>query len=130
MAVENAPLAAMRPSKPPSGRGIVAGVRHGIYKVRSRLGMRGLAILAAVPIAAGMALNWSWLVAVGVAPLILTALPCVVMCAIGICMMPKGKQSCGKEPAVDLVSREKPAARALATGPDSEIGTKGSAISR
>ena len=44
-------------------------------------------------IAAGVALNWSWLVAIGVAPLLLTALPCMVMCAVGVCMMPKTEKS-------------------------------------
>ena len=32
------------------------------------------------------AFNWSWLAAAGIAPLLLTALPCVAMCALGLCM--------------------------------------------
>jgi hypothetical protein len=42
-------------------------------------------VLAAVALVAGAALNWSWLVAVGVAPLLLAVLPCVAMCALGLC---------------------------------------------
>jgi hypothetical protein len=51
--------------------------------VRSR---RGLIVLAALLASVGLAFNWSWLVAVGAAPLILSVLPCVVMCALGLCM--------------------------------------------
>ena len=32
------------------------------------------------------ALNWSWLVAMGIAPLLVTVLPCAVMCGLGLCM--------------------------------------------
>jgi len=46
-------------------------------------------VLAIAGIAGGLALNWSWLVAVGVAPLLLTLLPCAVMCVLGICMRKK-----------------------------------------
>ena len=51
--------------------------------VRSR---RGLIVLAALLASVGLAFNWSWLVAIGAAPLILSVLPCVVMCALGLCM--------------------------------------------
>jgi hypothetical protein len=54
-----------------------------------RLGTRGLILLAIVVIAAGLALNWSWLVAIGLAPLIFGVLPCAAMCALGLCMMSK-----------------------------------------
>ena len=57
-----------------------------------RIGRRGLIVLGVVAIAAGLALSWSWLIAIGLAPLLLTALPCAVMCAVGICMMPKNKK--------------------------------------
>jgi hypothetical protein len=71
--------------------------RYGLDRLRSRLGARGLAILAAAALAAGLALNWGWLVAIGAAPLLLTALPCVAMCALGLCMMPKGAKSDGNQ---------------------------------
>lgn len=47
---------------------------------------RGLLILAATAVVGGLAFNWSWLVAAGIAPLLLSALPCVAMCALGLCM--------------------------------------------
>jgi hypothetical protein len=42
-------------------------------------------LLGGVALIAGATLNWSWLVAVGVAPLLLAVLPCVAMCALGLC---------------------------------------------
>jgi len=44
-----------------------------------------LAAGAAVAVA-GLAFNWSWLVAAGIAPVLLSLLPCVAMCALGLCM--------------------------------------------
>jgi 4-hydroxybenzoate polyprenyltransferase len=83
------------------GRDILAASKYGIHRLRTRLGTRGLVILGAAVIVAGLALNWSWLVAIGVAPLLLTALPCAVMCALGVCMMPKGGKSPENQAAPD-----------------------------
>ena len=61
--------------------------RDVLYALRYYLGgRRGYLILATVLIAGGLAFNWSWLAAAGIAPLLLTALPCVAMCALGLCM--------------------------------------------
>ncbi len=51
----------------PAGRGWIPSKRQALI---------GLAVAA---VSSGAALNWSWLVAVGLAPLILSVLPCVVM---------------------------------------------------
>ena len=48
--------------------------------------------LAAVAI--GLAFKWEWLTAVGAAPIILSALPCLVMCALGLCMRGGNGRSC------------------------------------
>lgn len=56
-------------------------------------------ITATLALAAGAALNWSWLVAIGVAPLLVAALPCVAMCALGLCMSRMMGRSCSKETA-------------------------------
>lgn len=64
------------------------------------LGRRRTLILLAVAILGlGTALNWSWLAAVGVAPLILAVAPCAAMCALGLCMKPGGKSCSSKTPA-------------------------------
>lgn len=57
-----------------------------ISRIRGRLGRRGTLVLAAVAVlAAAAALNWSWLVAVGVVPLLLSLAPCAAMCALSLC---------------------------------------------
>jgi hypothetical protein len=61
------------------------------YWLRGRNGVIALIGLALV---VGVALNWSWLVAAGVAPLLLTVLPCVVMCGLGLCMNRMTGSSC------------------------------------
>jgi hypothetical protein len=43
-------------------------------------------ILILAFMAIGMYFNWGWFVAAGVAPIILTLLPCAAMCAMGMCM--------------------------------------------
>ncbi|CAN7418428.1 hypothetical protein [Mesorhizobium sp. LjRoot246] len=70
------------------GRDILHAVRYHLS------GPRGLVIAGAVVIVAGLAFNWSWLVAVGVAPLLLSVLPCVAMCALGLCMNRMTGRSC------------------------------------
>ncbi|MGH6885372.1 MAG: hypothetical protein ACREGK_04790 [Geminicoccales bacterium] len=61
-------------------------------------GRRGLMVLAGLVAVAGIAFNWSWLMAVGIAPLLLSALPCVAMCAIGLCASKMAGRSCSVEP--------------------------------
>lgn len=66
-----------------------------LYATRYYLGgRRGLLILAAVTVITGLALNWSWLVAAGIAPILLGVLPCLAMCALGLCMHRAGGKSC------------------------------------
>ena len=57
-------------------------------------GRRGLIVLAIGIAVAGMAMNWGWLVEVGIAPILLAALPCAAMCALGLCMNKGGGESC------------------------------------
>jgi hypothetical protein len=58
------------------------------HAIRRHLGNRRFLLAAAiVALIAGAALNWGWLVALGVAPVLLSLLPCLVMCGLGIgCM--------------------------------------------
>ena len=60
-------------------------------------GRRGLLILAGVALLAGLTLNWSWLMAAGIAPILLSVLPCAAMCALGICMNKMSGKSCATE---------------------------------
>lgn len=65
-------------------------------------GRRGLFIAAFAVIAAGMALNWSRLAAVGAAPIILAFAPCAVMCGLGLCMKGGSGKSCSSGPAAKV----------------------------
>ncbi|MGH7909337.1 MAG: hypothetical protein ACRENW_05750 [Thermodesulfobacteriota bacterium] len=49
-------------------------------------GRRGLILLTVTALGLGLVLNWSWLVAIGIAPLLLALAPCAAMCALGLCM--------------------------------------------
>lgn len=68
-------------------------------------GWRGIIVLASVAIVAGLAFNWSWLVAAGILPVLLTALPCVAMCALGLCMHRIGGRSCSTDTSATPTSR-------------------------
>lgn len=58
-----------------------------LYAVRYYMGRRRVLVPAAIAIVGGgVLLNWSWLVAIGMAPLLLAILPCAAMCALGLCM--------------------------------------------
>ncbi len=72
-------------------RDIVSAVRYYLG------GRRGLLVLAGSILVAGLALNWGWLVAAGIAPLLVAALPCVAMCALGLCMNRTKGNSCSTE---------------------------------
>lgn len=53
--------------------------------------------LAVALLGAGLALNWNWLVAAGVAPLLVALAPCAAMCALGLCMRKGQGESCSKK---------------------------------
>src|SRR3546814_12400955 len=78
-----------------------------LYAARYYLGGRkALIALAGLIVVAGGALNWSWLVAVGVAPLLLSVLPCAAMCALGLCMNRMAGKSCSTgKVAADEIGR-------------------------
>lgn len=61
-------------------------------------GRKGLIALITLAVVAGAVLNWGWLVALGIAPLILALLPCAAMCALGLCMSKMmGNSSCASQ---------------------------------
>jgi hypothetical protein len=52
----------------------------------SRSALAAVSILVAVGVAIAAAANWSWLVATGIASVLFSVLPCLVMCGLGLCM--------------------------------------------
>lgn len=61
--------------------------------LRMPLGRRGWLLLALALVFGGLALNWGWLTAIGVAPLLLSLAPCALMCVFGFCMLGGGAAS-------------------------------------
>ncbi len=53
-----------------------------------------LGVIAVAVVGAGIALNWSWLAAAGIAPILLALAPCAAMCALGRCMKGSDGKSC------------------------------------
>ena len=63
-----------------------------LYAARYYFGSRTrLIVVAAAALGLGAYFNWGWLVAAGIAPLLLTVLPCAAMCAVGLCMGGRSK---------------------------------------
>jgi hypothetical protein len=81
-------------SETPLGQDLLYALRYYLGGRRAWLAIAALAGLG------GLVLNWSWLVAVGVAPLLLAILPCAAMCALGLCMNRMTGGSCGSEEAI------------------------------
>jgi len=71
-----------------------------------------LLVFAAVAVAAGAAFNWSWLLAAGAAPLLLSVLPCLAMCALHLCANKSAGGSCADRGAATS-SHQLHAARSL-----------------
>ena len=62
--------------------------RDWLHFARYYLGHRWvLLVLGGGVLVIGAAFNWSWLVAAGVAPILITLAPCAIMCALGLCSM-------------------------------------------
>ena len=73
-------------------RVITSAIRSPIFLVAS----------GALIIGAGLYLNWPAVVTLGLAPLILTFAPCVLMCALGLCALSGSKTKAdGKPPTQD-----------------------------
>jgi hypothetical protein len=86
-------------------------LRYWAHAAWTRIGRRRALILLGITLAgAGIAFNWSWLAAIGVAPIILSLAPCAAMCALGLCMNKMaGSKSCSTGQQADQGSRETPA---------------------
>ena len=83
---------------------------------------RGLLLVAFATIGGGVAANWGWMIAIGAAPIILAALPCAAMCAVGACMpMMMGRPKTKAPLVIDVTvnqNNSRPAAPQLSAPPD------------
>ena len=78
---------------PSSATRVASATLHALLGSRRRQLLFGATLLAL-----GLAFKWNWLAAIGVAPVILSLLPCAVMCAFGLCMMKMGSPAPGSPP--------------------------------
>jgi hypothetical protein len=53
----------------------------------------------------GLVGGWNWLTAVGIAPIIVSVAPCLVMCALRMCMMGRGRKAPSNDLAPEPVER-------------------------
>ena len=60
---------------------------------------RVLAFSGLAAAGAGLALGWDWFTAIGIAPLLVATAPCLIMCALGLCMMGRGNKSATEQAA-------------------------------
>ena len=67
----------------------VMSLAHGwLHAARYYLGNRWVLLaLGALVLVIGAYLNWGWLVAAGIAPILIAVAPCAIMCALGLCAM-------------------------------------------
>ncbi len=81
---------------------------------------RNLLIGAALAGGTGaLVLGWDWLVAAGLASIILAVAPCLVMCALGLCMQRMGKSE--QTSAVTPPPTPGPDAQVIKAEPASEL---------
>jgi hypothetical protein len=81
--------------------------REGLHIARYYLGNRWVLVArGGVVLVAGIGLNWGWLVAAGVAPILLSTLPCLIMCGLGLCMLCRSgeKQTAASRDAADAAT--------------------------
>ena len=79
-----------------------------LYAARYYLGNRWILMaVAGLAVALGLSFGgWGWLVAAGLAPILLATLPCLIMCGFGVCMMCRSgeKKSALPRDAVDAAT--------------------------
>ena len=75
------------PSPDVLGRNLLArGRSTSVLSGRGRWSLSG-----AVTLVAAAALNWNWLAAAGIVPIVLDVFPCAVMCALHLCAHKNGE---------------------------------------
>ena len=69
-------------AQPSLGRDVLRAAQYYLGNRWVLLGLGSIAVIAGLSFG-----GWGWLVAAGLAPVILSTLPCLVMCGFGVCMM-------------------------------------------
>src|SRR6266436_2154126 len=69
------------PTRPSLAQDVLHAARYHLGNRWVLLGLGSLAVIAGLFFG-----GWAWLVAAGLAPVILSMLPCLVMCGLGVCI--------------------------------------------
>lgn len=69
-------------------------------------GRRRWWVIALLIVVAAIAFGWPWLAPLGALPLLVSILPCLSMCALGLCMHRMNGSSCQKTGAQAQMPRE------------------------
>jgi hypothetical protein len=62
---------------------------------------------AATVMGGGMALNWGWLTAIGLAPVLVSLAPCAAMCGLGLCMKGGSGSKCNDAGTANAIQPER-----------------------
>lgn len=83
-----------------------------LYAARYYLGNRWVLVaLGSFAAATGLYFGgWGWLVAAGLAPIVLSTLPCLVMCVFGVCAMCRSNKTQAATPALVAEPTQPPTA--------------------
>jgi hypothetical protein len=81
--------------------------RDALSTARPYLANRWTLLALGSGLAVGLGLyfgGWGWLVAIGAAPIILSTLPCLIMCGLGVCFMCRSSNKESASPSVDATT--------------------------
>jgi hypothetical protein len=81
--------------------------RDALSAARSYLANRWTLLALGSGLPVGLSLyfgGWGWLVAIGAAPIILSASPCLIMCGLGLCFMCRSSNKESASPSVDTTT--------------------------
>jgi hypothetical protein len=83
-------------------------------------------LIGAIAVGGGGALffGWDWLVAAGLATIIVGVLPCLAMCALGLCMSRMGKKDSAAGTTTSAPPKEAEVEAATANDADSQAGKR------
>jgi hypothetical protein len=95
------------PATPSLARDALSAARYYIG------GRTALIVVTAAALGLGAYFNWGWLVAAGIAPLIIGVLPCAAMCALGLCMSCRSRSPAVEKPPAENFETNPGAARPL-----------------
>jgi hypothetical protein len=91
-------------AEPSLGRDALSIARYYLANRWALLALGALAVVLGLTFG-----GWGWLVAAGLAPVILSTLPCLIMCGLGACMMCRsGKKESPSSPSGGAVDAATP----------------------